>query len=44
MPYEELEEMRKETEERLKHLEEQYWGKKDASTLSKSMRDKYKSF
>ena len=30
LPYEELEEMRKETEARLKVLEEQYWGKKDA--------------
>lgn len=31
MPYDEIEEMRKETEERLKVLEEQYWGKKDAT-------------
>ena len=44
MPYEELEAIRRGTEEKLKVLEEQYWGKKDLSSMSKSMRDKYKAF
>ena len=44
VPYEELEQMRAETAARLKVLEEQYWGKKDASAINHSIRDKYKSY
>jgi hypothetical protein len=31
MPYDQIEAMRQETEDKLKVLEEQYWGKKDLS-------------
>lgn len=43
IPFEELEKMRKETEAKLKYLEEQYWGKKEKQEISKFIRDKYKS-
>ena len=36
--------MRTETADRLKLLEEQYWGKKDAADVSLKIRDKYKSY
>jgi hypothetical protein len=42
VPFEELEAMRRETEARLQVLEEQYWGKKDASQLNATLREKYK--
>lgn len=44
VPYEELEMMRTETEQKLKMLEEQYWGKKDATHLNNTIRDKYKQY
>ena len=36
--------MRLETAERLKVLEEQYWGKKDTQGVGQAMREKYKSY
>lgn len=44
IPFEELEEMRMETDIRLKELEQQYWGKKDSAALGSTIRDKYKSY
>ena len=44
LPYEDLEAMRQETAARLKVLEDQYWGKKDAQGISSVIRDKYKSY
>ena len=44
VPQEELEAMRTETAERLKTLEQMYWGKKEASEVGPKIRDKYKDF
>lgn len=44
LPYEELEALRLETAERLKVLEDQYWGKREAQGISSAIRDKYKSY
>lgn len=44
VPYEELEAMRTETAARLKVLEEQYWGQKEALEGGGRNRDKFKTF
>lgn len=44
LQYEELERIRMENQERLKALEEQYWGKKDSHSLSQQIREKYKTY
>jgi hypothetical protein len=44
LPYEELEKLRLETAARLKVLEEQYWGKREAAGVTAAIRDKYKSY
>ena len=44
LSYEELEKMRLETAAKLKVLEEQYWGKREAQGVASAIRDKYKSY
>jgi len=44
IPLEELESLRIETAERLKILEDQYWGKRDKQDTSHRIRDKYKHY
>mgnify|MGYP000040496974 CR=1 FL=1 len=42
MPYEELDAMRADTANRLRQLEEQYWGRMETGELTGVMKDRYK--